>query len=100
MPPAFPTRAAAAETVEMAWLERTSFLERNENHTRVFQGKLLVKSLTEATRKLDRLNLSPTGQNPVMVSGKSYSADYHHDEDYSHNKRYTVWLTDCTIIRK
>jgi hypothetical protein len=47
-----------------------------------------------------RLNLSPTGQNTVMVSWKSYSADYHHDEDYSHNKRYTVWLTDCTIIRK
>ena len=44
----------------IAWLERTQFLERNENHTRVFQGKLLVKNLEEATKKLAQLNLSPT----------------------------------------
>ena len=44
----------------IAWLERTQFLERNENHTRVFQGKLLIRNLKEATRKLDPLNLSPT----------------------------------------
>ncbi len=43
----------------IAWLERTSFLERNENHTRVFQGKLLVKNLEEAAGKIARLNLSP-----------------------------------------
>jgi hypothetical protein len=47
-----------------------------------------------------RLYLCPTDPNTVMVSWKSYSADYHHDEDYSHNNRYTVWLIDCTIIRK
>ncbi len=46
----------------IAWLERTSFLERNENQTRVFQGKLLVKSLEEAAKKIARLNLSPTQQ--------------------------------------
>ena len=34
----------------IAWLERTGFLERNENHTRVFQGKLLVGNLAEATK--------------------------------------------------
>ena len=44
----------------IAWLERTQFLERNENHTRVFQGKLLVKNLAEATKKLAHLNLSAT----------------------------------------
>ncbi len=44
----------------IAWLERTQFLERNENHTRVFQGKLLVKNLDEATKKLAQLKLSPT----------------------------------------
>ena len=47
-----------------------------------------------------RLNLSPTGQNPVMVSWKSYSADYHHDEDYSPNNRYTAWLMDRASTRK
>lgn len=44
----------------IAWLERAHFLERNENHTRVFQGKLLVENLAEASKKLTRLQLSPT----------------------------------------
>ena len=47
-----------------------------------------------------RLYLSPSDQNTVLVSGKSYSADNHHHEDYSHNNRHTVWLMDCTTIRK
>jgi ATP-dependent DNA helicase RecQ len=46
----------------IAWLERTSFLERNENRTRVFQGKLLLKNLNEAAGKLARLNLPPLQQ--------------------------------------
>ena len=29
-----------------------------------------------------------------MVSLKTYSADYHHDEDYSRNNHHTVWLAD------
>jgi ATP-dependent DNA helicase RecQ len=44
----------------ISWLERASFLQRNENHTRVFQGKLLVRTLGEAAEKISRLNLSPT----------------------------------------
>ena len=47
-----------------------------------------------------RRYLSRTDQNTVMVSGKSYSADYHHHEDYSHNNRHTVWLMDYATIRK
>ncbi|WP_258868106.1 RecQ family ATP-dependent DNA helicase [Alkalilimnicola ehrlichii] len=41
----------------VAWLERAGFLERNENHTRVFQGKPVVQSLDEAEERLQRLNL-------------------------------------------
>lgn len=46
----------------IAWLERSGFLQRNENDTRVFQGKPLVKNLDEARRKIATLNLSPTQQ--------------------------------------
>jgi hypothetical protein len=47
-----------------------------------------------------RLYHSPTDQNTVMVSWKSYSADNNHHEDYSHNNRHTVWLMDRASIRK
>ncbi len=46
----------------VSWLERAGFLERNENHTRVFQGKPLVRSLAEATEKMAKLNLSQRQQ--------------------------------------
>ncbi|MDP9122947.1 MAG: UvrD-helicase domain-containing protein, partial [Acidobacteriota bacterium] len=39
----------------VAWLERATFVERNENHTRVFQGRPRVASLSEASRRLDQL---------------------------------------------
>lgn len=42
----------------IAWLERAGFLERNENNTKVFQGKVLVRDLEEAGKKIDALNLS------------------------------------------
>lgn len=42
----------------VAWLERAGFLERNENNTRVFQGKPLVRDLQEAAEKIGKLNLS------------------------------------------
>ena len=35
----------------IAWLERANFLERNENHTRVFQGSVLVQDMEEAKEK-------------------------------------------------
>ena len=42
----------------IAWLERAGFLERNENSTKVFQGKVLVRDLAEAGRKIEALHLS------------------------------------------
>ncbi len=39
----------------VAWLERAGFVVRDENQTRVFQGKLKVRSLEEAEQRLDRL---------------------------------------------
>lgn len=46
----------------VSWLERSGFLQRNENHTRVFQGKPLVASLDEATERMNKLGLSKRQQ--------------------------------------
>ncbi|WP_051305435.1 RecQ family ATP-dependent DNA helicase [Desulfogranum mediterraneum] len=46
----------------VAWLERAGFLERNENNTRVFQGKPLVRNLGEAALKIAELDLSQRQQ--------------------------------------
>ena len=42
----------------ISWLERARFLERNENHTRVFPGSLKVGSLAAAEQRLAKANLS------------------------------------------
>ena len=42
----------------IAWLERAGFLRRNENNTKVFQGKPLVRDMAEAGEKIARLGLS------------------------------------------
>ena len=42
----------------VAWLERARFLERNENHVRVFPGSLKVGSLVEAEQRLARADFS------------------------------------------
>lgn len=42
----------------IAWLEKAGFLERNQNYTRVFQGKPLL-TMDKAQAKLNQLNLSP-----------------------------------------
>jgi ATP-dependent DNA helicase RecQ len=54
--------AATQVNTAVSWLERSGFLERNENNTRVFQGKPLVRSLEEATGKMAKLNLSKRQQ--------------------------------------
>ena len=46
----------------LAWLERAGFLERNENQTRVFQGRPVVRSLDEAAAKIAGLSLSARQQ--------------------------------------
>ena len=38
--------------VAVAWLERSGLVERNENRTRVFQGRPLVATLEEARRRI------------------------------------------------
>ena len=42
----------------IAWLERAGLVERNQNNTRVFQGRPLVKSMEEAEEKISSLNIS------------------------------------------
>ena len=46
----------------LAWLERSGFIERNENRTQVFQGRPLVNNLEDAEQKIKRLNLSQRQQ--------------------------------------
>ncbi len=40
----------------IAWLERSGFVERGENRTRVFQGRITVRDMEEAERKIDSLS--------------------------------------------
>lgn len=42
----------------VAWLERAGFFTRDENTTRVFQGRPSVRSMEEARAKMKSLNLS------------------------------------------
>jgi len=44
--------------VAVAWLERAGLVERNENRTRVFQGRPAVASLEDARRRIASLGLS------------------------------------------
>jgi ATP-dependent DNA helicase RecQ len=46
----------------ISWLERAGFVLREENVTSVFQARLLVRDLDEATAKMARLKLSGTEQ--------------------------------------
>ncbi|MEA3273895.1 MAG: RecQ family ATP-dependent DNA helicase [Pseudomonadota bacterium] len=48
--------------VAVAWLERANLVERNENRTRVFQGRPAVASLEDARRRISRLRLSAATQ--------------------------------------
>jgi ATP-dependent DNA helicase RecQ len=56
--PDAPTKVMTA----ISWLERTGFVERNENKTQVFQGRPLVKNLAEAQQKIAKLGLSERQQ--------------------------------------
>lgn len=46
----------------VSWLEKSGFIERNENRTQVFQGRPLVKNLAEAQQKIAKLDLSKRQQ--------------------------------------
>jgi ATP-dependent DNA helicase RecQ len=43
----------------VAWLERAGLLERNHNHTRVFQGRPRIASLAAAARRIDEIMPRP-----------------------------------------
>ncbi|WP_027159845.1 RecQ family ATP-dependent DNA helicase [Methylobacter luteus] len=72
--------AADADTkvrIAVAWLEEARLLERQENHTRVFPGSLLVASLDEARTSLKK-KLGPTADiEPyiTLLSQLFYSED-------------------------
>jgi ATP-dependent DNA helicase RecQ len=68
----------------VAWLERAGFLERNENNTRVFQGKPLVRDVEEARGRIAGLELSARQQERWLAiistlmekkNDKGFSAD-------------------------
>ena len=59
--PDFATGSPQADTkvkTAVAWLERAAYLERDENRTRVFQGKPRVSSLEQAEERIGKLGLS------------------------------------------
>ena len=49
--------ASTKVTTAVAWLERHSFLKRNENATKVFPASLRVASLQEAKERIDKADL-------------------------------------------
>lgn len=54
--------AATKVITAVSWLERSGFIERNENRTQVFQGRPLVKDMAEAKQKITKLDLSKRQQ--------------------------------------
>ncbi len=53
--------------IAVAWLERRGFIRRDFNRTLFFKGVPLVKSLDEAEKKLETLNLSRTVHSVYMT---------------------------------
>ncbi|WP_295587072.1 RecQ family ATP-dependent DNA helicase [uncultured Lamprocystis sp.] len=75
----FDTEGRDADTrvrTAIAWLERAGFVERNENRTRVFQGRPAVASLEEAQRRIAGLGLSaPQRQRWLAVLEALFNCD-------------------------
>jgi ATP-dependent DNA helicase RecQ len=46
----------------VSWLEKSGFIQRNENRTQVFQGRPMVKNMEEAQQKITSLGLSKRQQ--------------------------------------
>lgn len=66
------TRLAAA----LAWLERARLFKRDENHTRVFQGKPIPRTLADARATMDKLGLAPpTRATWEAILSRLYAAD-------------------------
>ncbi|NEV61592.1 RecQ family ATP-dependent DNA helicase [Thiorhodococcus minor] len=61
----FDAEARDADTrvrIAIAWLERAGLVQRDENRTRVFQGRPAVASMEDAQTRIARLGLSPAQQ--------------------------------------
>jgi ATP-dependent DNA helicase RecQ len=77
--------AATKVITAISWLERSGFIERNENKTQVFQGRPLVKNREEAEQKINnRTDLSERQKKRWLVildalfnadSDEGFSAD-------------------------
>ena len=76
--------AATKVKTAVSWLERAGMVERNENMTKVFQGRPRVKSMEEAEKKMGGLGLSATQKQSWLTiietlmnaeSDESFSAD-------------------------
>jgi len=50
----------------IAVLEKSGFVERNQNQTRVFQGRPLVRNMDEAAQRVNDLKLSPRRRSQWM----------------------------------
>ncbi|MBL8481828.1 MAG: RecQ family ATP-dependent DNA helicase [Rhodocyclaceae bacterium] len=66
----------------LAWLERARFLEREENHTRVFPASLKVKSVDAARRRLQAADL-PDEERRHMLALVALLIDQSDDEGLS-----------------
>jgi len=68
----------------ISWLERSGFIQRNENRTQLFQGRPLVKNINEAKQKIAGLGLPKKRQEQWLAvldtlmnadSDEGFSAD-------------------------
>ena len=59
----------------ISWLERAGFLQRNENNTRVFQGRPAVRTLEEARKRIAELDLSIRQQERWMAILQAFMED-------------------------
>ncbi|WP_256354489.1 MULTISPECIES: RecQ family ATP-dependent DNA helicase [unclassified Variovorax] len=59
--------ASTKVTTAIAWLERHSFLKRNENATKVFPASLRVASLQEAKDRIEKANLPASDQQKFLA---------------------------------
>ncbi len=76
-----PNSATRVQTA-ISWLERAGFLQRDENHTQVFQGRPKVRNLEAARQKIRSLGLSAARQDLWLgIMGQLMQADP--DEGFS-----------------
>ncbi len=63
--------ASTRVTTAIAWLERSGFLQRNENNTRVFPASLRVPSLAEARQRIAMADLPRAALRRILAVVKT-----------------------------